>query len=203
METFLLIRHGERVNPREDTSLAEAGRAQAELTGRYLSEIGGISLVYASPLRRTQETAEIFSRHLGLPIITDARLLERILWEDSHESYKDFIIEWIRTSRNRRYIPPGRNSSFDAGNRLKSLVDEIPSGQKAVIVSHYGAIGDFLRTVFDDGSLPMIHDPDTSVDFIDLLTCSVTEITRQDGVYRLQRVGDVAHLIIPRKIPLL
>jgi len=70
--TIVLVRHGEtdwnrerRFQGHADTSLNEAGRAQAaELAELLRAE--GLSAVYTSPLRRASETAEIVAARLGL-----------------------------------------------------------------------------------------------------------------------------------------
>ena len=64
MATVLLVRHattaatGKRLGGRTDAPLDEAGRDQAEATATRLAELP-IKAVYASPLPRTMETAEI------------------------------------------------------------------------------------------------------------------------------------------------
>ena len=70
--TIVLVRHGEtdwnrerRFQGHADTSLNEAGRAQAaELAELLRAE--GLSAVYTSPLRRASQTAEIVAARLGL-----------------------------------------------------------------------------------------------------------------------------------------
>ncbi|MGH8905440.1 MAG: MSMEG_4193 family putative phosphomutase [Egibacteraceae bacterium] len=64
MATVLLIRHattattGKRLAGRTDVPLDEAGRAQAEAAAARLADLP-IKAMYASPLPRTRETAEI------------------------------------------------------------------------------------------------------------------------------------------------
>ena len=80
--TFLLVRHGEtdwnrenRFQGHADPPLNDVGRSQArELAETLLGE--GASAVYASPLRRARETAEIIAAVLGLDVRLDPRLME-------------------------------------------------------------------------------------------------------------------------------
>ena len=64
MTTLLLIRHattaatGQRLGGRTETGLDERGRAQAEATARRLADVP-LKAVYASPLSRTAQTAQI------------------------------------------------------------------------------------------------------------------------------------------------
>lgn len=67
MTTLLLIRHGvtdatgRRLGGRTDAPLNEAGRAQARAAGERVAALP-VRAVYASPLRRAWETAELVAR---------------------------------------------------------------------------------------------------------------------------------------------
>lgn len=106
-ETLYFIRHGARkIMHGENTSLSSLGVRQAELTATYLSTLEDITLIYSSPSRRTQQTAEIISRVLNLPVVTDQRLIERMrLGERRGETYRQFLDKWNKTSRDRSYSP--------------------------------------------------------------------------------------------------
>lgn len=198
MERLYLVRHGERSGIAKDTPLTNYGEKQAELTGKYLSTVDNISLIYASPLKRAQQTAEIISSVLKLPIFIDTRLLERMRFGDrAGESYSQFIRQWHETCTDRKYDPPMGDSSFNAGNRFKDLTDEISIGQNVVIVSHGGVIGDFLRNVFDDIMLPITFGSDQKAEFIDISYCSITEVSRKGSKYNLEIINDTTHLNTP------
>jgi probable phosphoglycerate mutase len=70
---FHLLRHGEptvfgRINGRlPGVGLSTKGRAEIAAVAARLAE-GTIDAIYASPLQRTRETAEILADRLGLPI---------------------------------------------------------------------------------------------------------------------------------------
>src|SRR2546423_7504652 len=80
-----MLRHGQsHVNvtdfealPSMDAGLTEKGHRQAAALGKWLSEAGATGdVLYASSLRRAQETASYVSQALKLPIIIEDRLRE-------------------------------------------------------------------------------------------------------------------------------
>jgi broad specificity phosphatase PhoE len=77
-----LLRHGEVDNPRgvlygrlPGYHLSERGRLMALAASDFFSQRGVVS-VFASPLERAVETATPVADRLGLPIVTDDRLIE-------------------------------------------------------------------------------------------------------------------------------
>jgi broad specificity phosphatase PhoE len=78
-----LIRHGQTTGDVEDRyggdyddRLTELGKRQAEKLGRELRD-AGIEKIFASPLARSRETANIFSRKIGVSIEFVENLRER------------------------------------------------------------------------------------------------------------------------------
>lgn len=78
----LLIRHGATVLSAEDrfagstdVLLSDEGRAQARALGERLAD-AELAAVYASPMKRTVETASLLAAPHGLPLITDEGLRE-------------------------------------------------------------------------------------------------------------------------------
>jgi 2,3-bisphosphoglycerate-dependent phosphoglycerate mutase len=81
-----LVRHGE--STWNVAGLAQGHNDEAELTGRGLRQAADaaaqfgyrpVRAIYASDLRRAQQTAAAFAAVLGLPVHADARLRERSL----------------------------------------------------------------------------------------------------------------------------
>ncbi len=198
MTTFYLLRHGARVSREENTSISDIGKKQAELTANYLKNLN-ISEIYASPLKRTQETAQIISRILKLSVKTDNRLRERLLWEDrKNESFDEFLSEWIKTTIDRNYQPLFGDASYMAGDRMKSLINEITKDNiNVLIVAHAGVITDFLRNVFKDANLPIVIDPLSKERYIEILECSITIVHNNGEKYQLEKVNDINHLPLP------
>lgn len=198
MTTFYILRHGARISSKEDTSISEIGKKQAGLTASHLKKLN-ISEIYASPLKRAQETALIISRALKLLVKTENRLRERLLWGDRKgESFDEFLSEWIKTTIDRNYQPLFGDSSFMAGNRMKSLIDEISKNDiNILIVAHAGVITDFLRNVFRDENLPLVIDPISKERYIKILECSITVVHKNGEKYQLEKVNDINHLPLP------
>ena len=79
---LVLARHGQSYGNLDrslgqDTDLTDLGRQQAATLGDWLEGQGyRFSALYASPLRRARQTAEIVNAGLGLEVILDADLRE-------------------------------------------------------------------------------------------------------------------------------
>ncbi|OWJ66138.1 histidine phosphatase family protein [Inquilinus limosus] len=83
MQPFLFLRHGQSTANRDgviagstDAALTELGEAQAREAAAALAG-SGIRRIVASPLSRALRTAEAVADALGLPVETDAGLVER------------------------------------------------------------------------------------------------------------------------------
>lgn len=83
MQPFLFLRHGQSTANRDrviagstDAELTGLGEAQAREAAVALAG-SGIRRIVASPQRRALRTAEIVAEALGLPVATDAGLVER------------------------------------------------------------------------------------------------------------------------------
>lgn len=191
MTEVYIVRHGQRENHQENSSLTETGRKQAEITGVYLSNHGFAS-VYSSPLRRTQETAQIIADILKISVITDLRLRERLVWgEREGESYEEFLEQWGKTSRERYYQPPYGDSSFASGSRLKQALDDLTKIKKpSLIVAHSGVIGDFLRNTFSDRLFPFYTVPTANCRDVKIANCSITIVEVKDRTYSLKQVNN-------------
>ena len=136
-----------------DPGLTSTGLEQARLVASWLAD-RNFSAVWASPLRRAQETAEPVAAALGLAVQTDARLSERMNWPGaSLVSLDRFLEEWRRASADRSYQPTIGDSSRDAAARFIAALVDIEQRLHAgtvVVVTHGGVTVDALRTLTDD-----------------------------------------------------
>jgi broad specificity phosphatase PhoE len=161
MTIFYLVRHGQvdrRIDP-ADPPLSERGRQQAEQVAAYLRE-RPIAQIYASPLRRAQETAAPLAADLGLPVIVEPRLRERANFGDQPgQTIEEFVEVWERCSRERDYTPTVGDSSRYAGQRVESFMAAVhatlPDGE-VLAAAHGGTIADFLHNVCPPATLAQI-----------------------------------------------
>jgi broad specificity phosphatase PhoE len=200
MTTFYLIRHGLRESRAEETSLSDVGIKQVEITAKYLKN-KDIRAIYASPVKRTQQTAAILAHQLNLHVITDDRVKERLNWGDRKgETFDEFLKEWIKTESDRNYHPLHGDSSYSTGNRMKAVLDEIAkknNDTSVLVVSHGGAIGDFLRNVLPENILQFTTNPVTETKYLNILECSITIVQKDKNTYRLKKFNDTSHLSTP------
>jgi len=145
MKTVIyLVRHGEVHNPDKimyerlpGYRLSELGIKQAHKLGQYLSG-KPISAIYASPLERTRETADIIaSYHRGVTVVHDERLLE------VSTSARGISIAHLAEERWNFYKPKytklGGEKLSDIWKRMQTAIRDIikkHKGQEVVIVSH-------------------------------------------------------------------
>ena len=161
MTELYLVRHGEtdwnrqrRIQGLTDIPLNDTGRAQARATGALLARRSWDD-VYASPLSRARETAEIIADELGLP---EPSLLDAMV-ERNYGAAEGLDWMQVETRFPHGSSVPGRESREQVGARvvpaLIRLAEERP-GQSLVIVSHGGAIRAVLSEVEPSQSHGMI-----------------------------------------------
>jgi broad specificity phosphatase PhoE len=180
MTLVYLIQHGDKERLPGDPGLTVTGRHQAALTGRWLRN-AGLRALYSSPLRRARETADLIAAVTGLPIQLDARLRERMNWDGSC-SNAEFLAEWARATRDRDFVPYGRESSRQAGDRLHAFVAALPARlAPAGLVTHGGVTTDLLRNLCTDQELPagLVEDgippcAVTTIDDLNVVSIAVT-----------------------------
>lgn len=200
MTVFYLIRHGCQIpGVPGDHGLSPLGRRQAEATAAYLAHLRPAAL-YASPLRRAQETAEAFAAVYGLPIVTVAALRERANWgDDPEQSWEAFIAMIERGNLQRSWQPPVGDSSRAAGERMARFLREVAPrypNRNVVIISHGASISDFLLSAVGRRTLKAVN-PDYAADpYGDAIMreCSIT-VVHYDGVNFIpERLTFVDHL---------
>jgi broad specificity phosphatase PhoE len=192
-----LIRHAQsQGNTGEDMTtgdpdLTETGREQARrLASRMQSQ--KLDAIYASPLRRTQETAAAIADAAGLEVLPKADLREvtlgqadldiRRLPEDEQAEIAHRIVEdgtWDAF--------PGSEGSAAARRRVGGVMDEIVRahpGQRVAVVCHAAFIQTYISIVLGLDRDFVFYPFNASI-------CSV----RAEGDRRvLWRLNDVAHL---------
>ena len=152
MTRISLVRHGQtdwnlakRIQGSSDIPLNATGRDQAEATARALAG-GRYDAIYASPLSRATETAQIIAVHTGLsdPVPLDA-LAERRYGEAEGLTGEEILARWPDGAP-----VPGRESRDEVVRRaLPALLElgERHRDESVIVVSHGGVIGSLVRHV--------------------------------------------------------
>ncbi len=191
MNTVHFIRHGE--NPanitREfshrivDYPLTERGVAQAEATARHFAG-KDIAAIYASPLRRAAQTAEIIAATLRLPVRTIESFREVNVGalelqppcEESWELHDRIFADWF-SGRVSSCFPDGEDHTTLAQRMRLGLLEALAAhdDQHIIIVAHGGILAatasTFCTNVSRDatGAVPLI--PNCAITRLRLETC--------------------------------
>lgn len=188
MTLITLVRHGQtdwnldrRIQGTTDIPLNETGRGHARDAAAVLAR-DTHHAIYASPLARAHETAQIIARTIGLDdpeLVRDLRerefgIAEGMLVADYLERYGDW------------YADVPRAESFDqVGQRALAALDVIsrasrrrsaPIAESVIVVTHGGVIRALLDHA-SDGTMPPLGAP--------LLNGSVHRFEAAPGILRL------------------
>ncbi len=136
--TIIFVRHAEKASePADDPPLTPAGRRRvAELTRqlRDADVIQGIDAIYATPFRRTRETAQPLSEALGIPITSyDPDDNEAVL-EDILDRHKGKIILVVGHSNTL----PGLIADLGASKRVPPIADDEYDNIYVVAIPWFG-----------------------------------------------------------------
>ena len=157
MELFL-VRHGQTDHNILDKAgiagnnapLNETGIAQAKKAAEI---IDSADIIYASPLDRAQQTAEIITNKTGAKIITEPRLKEFDMGDWANfplEQTKELFVQndaWSGGSNRYSFRVPNGESWQDVEVRVRAILKgltEKHGDQKVVLVSHNQTIRAFL-----------------------------------------------------------
>lgn len=197
MATIYLVRHGIKERTIGDVPLSKEGIVQAGLTATFFAS-KPIKHVYASPLRRATETASFIGSRLGLPVVVDMRLRERVNWGDlPGQTFEEFVGMWDQCSQDRHYVPPVGDSAQQAGERLEIFVRDVSSvnpSDDVIAVTHGGLITDFLMSVIPLDELRQWHPKFEDVHTQLVPECSVTQIEYFAGEFSVIHFADTDHL---------
>lgn len=151
MTALLLVRHattaatGKRLGGRTTASLDEAGRQQAEQAAARLSDVP-LKAVYASPLPRTRETAEIVAAPHRLAVRDCEGVIEVDYgdWTDRPLGQVARTKRWpVIQQRPSRVTFPGGESIRGAQARAVDALEEIAAAHPrhtVAVVSHADVI---------------------------------------------------------------
>lgn len=192
MNTIYLIRHGQKHASAGNPALTKIGIEQAKETGKYLSQFP-ISKIISSPTKRTIETAKNIAEVLNLEYSSDNDLIERMDWTDPNVTRNEFLQEWIKATNNRDYVPKYGDSSKDTGKRVSQLINKITDNH-IVLVTHGGAILDYLRNIFGDAKISKLRKHYDAGEDYQMQNCAINKIEINDHQPTLKLLNYVKHL---------
>lgn len=161
---IFLVRHGQSYGNligkktgiikgrRDNSSLTPKGKNQIELIAqRFFRNKIKIDEIFASPLKRTIQTSDIFKKYYPqVKINNDPRLLdldfghlEGIKWQEAKEKYSQWFNQFINNRLKTSF--PGGESIEDLQNRIKNFIqDKLKEEKNYLIITHEGVIRGFL-----------------------------------------------------------
>lgn len=135
IKKIYLIRHCKTTGQEPRAGLTNQGKENAlELVP--ILEKCHIDHIISSPYKRAVQTIKPFSENIGIPIMIDENLEERVLSADPME---DWLEQLERTFIERDLIFSGGESSNHALTRIQKVLDEVFENeqmQQVAIVSH-------------------------------------------------------------------
>lgn len=181
-----LVRHGEVHNPGRvlygrlpDYHLSEAGVRMAEAAAAHVAAQGRpVTVLWCSPLERTQESAAPFAERFGLTPVIDERVIEPTNVFEGTRMRRSLMnpLNWWHLRQPS--LPSWGEAYASIAERMLEAMDDAWDGTEAgdaVIVSHQAPI---WITHLRVAGLPLRHDPRTR-------RCALSSVTS------FERAGDV------------
>jgi probable phosphomutase (TIGR03848 family) len=145
---IVLVRHavtaetGSKLSGRASgIDLSEVGRGQAEQAGERLAPVP-IAAVYASPIERTTQTAELIAKHHGLPVLPLPAVIEADYGDWTGEKLSDLmkldLWKTVQAAPSRVRFPEGE-AMVAMQARMVAAIETLATdhpGETIVVVSH-------------------------------------------------------------------
>jgi len=199
---FVLVRHGQtehsaekRYSGSSDPALTELGEKQAAAVAQAVARFGQIDAIVASPVKRTQQTAEACAEALGMDASEietvdgfremDFGVFEGLTRDEAKGKYGEEFGAWEASASK---APPEGESVSAAHRRVtraRLKLQEAHEGQTVLVVTHMTPIKSVMRQALASGPETFKHM------FLDLASISVVEFYGELGVVRC--FNDVAH----------
>jgi probable phosphoglycerate mutase len=178
----------------EDMPLTETGREQAEVLAVYLAQHLPLSAVYASPLRRTQETAAPLAAAQGLPVVTLAGLREIETYIPGGLSLREYLGDEQFLQMQQRVL---RERTWDARGELyegsaafrKRVCEAVERaiaenrGGRIALVTHGPVINAYLASILRS-PIDLLFQPRLT---------SITVVLARDELRNLSVVNSTPH----------
>ena len=194
------IRHGEtRLTPERRFSgsdgsnpgLSEKGFAQAQAMAKEIAARKPEVLI-ASPMQRTQETANEIAKLTGLNLVTDKAWIESGFgeWDELtvEEIMKLYPQEWESWVSDTAYVPGKTGESFEeVAARIEQALSEIEAeyqGKTVAVVTHHMVLKTLVANVLGAPLESMFH--------IDIAPCGITTVHTwpSDGLRALKSLSE-------------
>lgn len=155
---LLVVRHGQSeadilnvIEGRADFELTDEGQRQAKLMAAWVKNNYSINKIFASPLKRTTQTAQYLSSATNIPIAFDDDLME---WQNGllaglphEEAEKKYPSPSVKHPHTAMYECESMiQFRARAENILSKIINENESDDVIVIVSHGGMINMLFRS---------------------------------------------------------
>lgn len=203
---FILVRHGETTWNREgriqghlDSPLSPEGIAQARALAERLGDEPFDALV-SSDLGRARITARYVAARTGYAVSADARLRERhygmfqgMTRAEAQRIHPEVYARYHDESAD--YAIPGGESTAQCFARNLECLQELGArhaGARVVVVAHGGVLDGLYRHVM---GLPHVGPRAFTI-----VNASLNWFSCENGEWRLERWGDVAHLDIDESL---
>jgi 2,3-bisphosphoglycerate-dependent phosphoglycerate mutase len=182
----LPVRRENVVDGPADPELSAAGHEQAKHLAAYLST-ERFDVIYASPMRRAQQTAQPLAADQGKEIITEDGVAEYDRHSDTY-----IPVEEMKAAGDPRWkeVQGDDPAAFRAGvvTTLDAIAARHP-GQKVAVVCHGGVIGAYLASVM---RIPLT--PDDAGFFYPNYTSIHRVMVSRDGVRSIATMNETSHL---------
>ncbi|HYN87229.1 MAG TPA: histidine phosphatase family protein [Ardenticatenaceae bacterium] len=141
-----------------DYSLTPRGVLQAQQTAEFFRD-KAIAAIYASPLRRAVETAEIIAAPLGLDVVVTENFREidvgslegQPVSTENWTLYEQILADWL-AGRSESAFPGGENY-LTLWDRVRAGIEQIvarEAGRNVIVVAHGGIFIAILKDLCRD-----------------------------------------------------
>ncbi|NOU74256.1 histidine phosphatase family protein [Paenibacillus sp. LMG 31458] len=147
MKNVFIVRHCQAEGQSADARLSDLGLNQANKLTEFLMP-KNIDYIISSPYERAYRTIFPLAERLGIEIVTDNRLTERILSEKNHPDWREMLRQ---TYYDLDLCYEGGESSNVATHRVITVVKELLNSRfENIIIASHGNLISLLLKYFDD-----------------------------------------------------
>lgn len=146
-KNIYVVRHCKAEGQEPGAKLTDQGVRQAEELAEFLVA-KNIDAIISSPFERACRTISPLADRLGIEIVSDDRLVERVLSSGNHPEWRDML---RRTYDDLELCFEGGESSSTAMRRAISVVMEaLNSGSQNIVIVSHGNLISLLLKHFDN-----------------------------------------------------